>query len=192
MQGELFRAHAHIRPRRENFFAHEARQDGGIETNNTNARPQTATIETTITSAPENTEFASAMAMTVSTHTSTSEQRRHQFQTTGRAGLQGLAVAPMGGGGAWPSFDPMRRAEGSQRGRRAGGPPPTGTHSGPASQSTRGTRNTRGATSNTRKQERRHRSHNQGKQKPQILKGSAVSSCARGELNPHSITGTRT
>ena len=42
------------------------------------------------------------------------------------------------------------------------------------------------------KQERRHRSHNQGKQKPQILKGSAVSSCARGELNPHSITGTRT
>ena len=30
-------------------------------------------------------------------------QRRHQFQTTGPAGLQGLAVAPMSGGGAWPS-----------------------------------------------------------------------------------------
>ena len=35
-------------------------------------------------------------------HTSTSEQRRWRFQTTGPAGLQGLAVAPMSGGGAWP------------------------------------------------------------------------------------------
>ena len=39
MQGELFRAHAHIKPRRANFFAHEARQRGDVETNNTNARP---------------------------------------------------------------------------------------------------------------------------------------------------------
>ena len=44
-----------IRPRRANFFAHEARQDGGIETTITTARPQTATIETTITSATEKT-----------------------------------------------------------------------------------------------------------------------------------------
>ena len=29
-------------------------------------------------------------------------QRRWRFQTTGPAGLQGLAVAPMSGGGAWP------------------------------------------------------------------------------------------
>ena len=32
---------------------------------------------------------------------------------------------PVGGGGAWPGFEATRRAEGSQRGRLAGGPPPT-------------------------------------------------------------------
>ena len=56
--------------RRANFFAQEARQDGGIETNNTTARPQTATIETTITSATEkrtqNAHFSPAKATTVS------------------------------------------------------------------------------------------------------------------------------
>ena len=36
----------------------------------------------------------------------------------------GLAAVPVGGGGAWPGFEATRRAEGSQRGRRAGGPPP--------------------------------------------------------------------
>ena len=65
-----------------------------------------------------------------------------------------------------------RSADGSRAGRR----PPAHTAAGPSD-----ARNTSGATSN-----------NQGKQKPQILYGSAVSSCARGELNPHSITGTRT
>ena len=69
-QGELFRAHAHIRPRRANFFAHEAQQHSDIETNNTTARPQTATIETTITSATENhaknTHFSTAKATAVS------------------------------------------------------------------------------------------------------------------------------
>ena len=39
MQSELFRAHAHIKPRRANFFAHEARQRGDVETNNTTALP---------------------------------------------------------------------------------------------------------------------------------------------------------
>ena len=39
-------------------------------------------------------------------------------------------MVPVGGGGAWPGFETTRRAEGSQRGRLAGGPPPTGTHSG--------------------------------------------------------------
>ena len=34
---------------------------------------------------------------------------------------------PEGGGRAWPGFEPTRRAEGSRRGRRAGGPPPSGT-----------------------------------------------------------------
>ena len=42
-------------------------------------------------------------------------------------GPEGLAAVPVGGGGAWPGFEPTRRAEGSRRGRRAGGPPPSGT-----------------------------------------------------------------
>ena len=54
MQGELFRAHAHIRPRRANFFAHKAQQHGDVETTNTTARPQQGPLETGITSAPEN------------------------------------------------------------------------------------------------------------------------------------------
>ena len=70
MQGELFRAHAHIRPRRANFFAHEARQRGDVETNNTTARPQQGTAETDITTAPKNraknTHFAPAKATAVS------------------------------------------------------------------------------------------------------------------------------
>ena len=44
-------------------------------------------------------------------------------------GPEGLAAVPVGGGGAWPGFEATRRAEGSWRGRRAGGPPPTGAHS---------------------------------------------------------------
>ena len=69
-QGELFRAHAHIRPRRANFFAHEVRQRDDVETNDTNARPQQGSLETGITSAPEkctkNTHFAPAKATAVS------------------------------------------------------------------------------------------------------------------------------
>jgi len=55
---------------RANFFAHEARQHGDIETNNTTAHPQQGTAETGTTSAPENctkyTHFAPAKATTVS------------------------------------------------------------------------------------------------------------------------------
>ena len=58
-------------------------------------------------------------------------QRRWRFQT-GPPGRQGQTAAPMGGGGAWPDNEATRRAKGSQRGRLAGGPPPTGTHSGRA------------------------------------------------------------
>ena len=47
-------------------------------------------------------------------------------------GPEGLAAVPVGGGGAWPGFETTRRAVGSRRGRRAGGPPPTGTQSSPA------------------------------------------------------------
>ena len=36
-----------------------------------------------------------------------------------------LRAKLMGGGGAWPCFKATHRAEGSQRGQRAGGPPPT-------------------------------------------------------------------
>ena len=49
-------------------------------------------------------------------------------------GVEGLAAVPVGGGGAWPGFETTRRAEGSQRGRLAGGPPPTGTPCSPAGQ----------------------------------------------------------
>ena len=69
--------------------------------------------------------------------------------------LVGLAAVPVGGGGAWPGFEATRRAEGSWRGRRAGGPPPTGAHSSqehpwgahssPAPRARTAARNTRGA-----------------------------------------------
>ena len=44
-------------------------------------------------------------------------------------GLRCQAAVPVGGGRAWPDNEPTRRAEGSRRGRRAGGPPPSGTES---------------------------------------------------------------
>ena len=83
-QGELFRAHAHIRPRRANFFAHRTQPRGDVETaissatadagqhetTITTARPQQGTAETAITSATEkhakNTHFSPAKAMAVS------------------------------------------------------------------------------------------------------------------------------
>ena len=43
-------------------------------------------------------------------------------------GMRAAAVLK-GGGRAWPGFEPTRRAEGSRRGRRAGGPPPSGAES---------------------------------------------------------------
>ena len=62
---------------------------------------------------------------------------------------EGLAAAPVGGGRAWPGFEATRRAEGSRRGRLAGGPPPTGTPSSPARRGKpRGGRRSSGATSN--------------------------------------------
>ena len=78
-------------------------------------------------------------------HTAT---RRHRCGGRRRA-VRGQAAVPVGGGGAWPGFETTRRAEGSRRGRLAGGPPPTGTQSSPAQQdSTPGAQNTSGATSN--------------------------------------------
>ena len=56
--------------RRAIFFAREARQRGDIETDNTTARPRQGSLETGITSAPENctknAHFSPAKAMTVS------------------------------------------------------------------------------------------------------------------------------
>ena len=43
-------------------------------------------------------------------------------------GMRAAAVLE-GGGRAWPGFEPTRRAEGSRRGRRAGGPTPSGAES---------------------------------------------------------------
>ena len=74
---------------------------------------------------------------------------------------QGLAAVPVVGGRAWlrcpwaaagPGRASSRRAErSSQRGRRAGGPPPTGTHSGRAPQS---------ITTERPEHQRRHEQHN--------------------------------
>ena len=47
-------------------------------------------------------------------------------------GLEGLAAVLVGGGGAWPGFETVRRAESSRRGRLVSGPRPTGTPSSPA------------------------------------------------------------
>ena len=70
-QGELFRARTHIMPGRAKNIAHEARQHGDVETNNTTARPQPGTTETAIASAPEkrskNAYFSPAKAMAAST-----------------------------------------------------------------------------------------------------------------------------
>ena len=58
------------------------------------------------------------------------ESHRRAWQHTARhaslvwmapEGPGGLAAVPVGGGGAWPGFETTRRAEGSQRGRLAGG-----------------------------------------------------------------------
>ena len=69
-QGELFRARTRITPSRARIIAHEARQHGDVETNNTTAHPQQGTYETGITSAPEkhtkNTQLSPAKAMAVS------------------------------------------------------------------------------------------------------------------------------
>ena len=62
---------------------------------------------------------------------------RCRWVVGGQSGLRdtGQDAVPVGGGGAWPGFETTRRAEGSRRGRLAGGPLPTGTLSSPAPQS---------------------------------------------------------
>ena len=43
-------------------------------------------------------------------------------------GHRGPAAVPVGGGRAWPGFEIDHSERSSRRGRRAGGPPPTGTN----------------------------------------------------------------
>ena len=109
--GELFRAHAHHQTEQGELFRAQDARHGDFETNDTsattdadqretaitNARPQTATIETTITSATEkhtkNAHFSPTKAMPVSVEAEPArakamevsvgrEQRRRRFQTT--------------------------------------------------------------------------------------------------------------
>ena len=61
---------------------------------------------------------------------------QHARKGGNEAGAGGVATmqhaptaVPEGGGRAWPGFEPTRRAEGSRRGRRAGGPTPSGAES---------------------------------------------------------------
>ena len=87
--GELFALTPTIRPSRAKNIAHQERQRGDIETNNTTARPQQGTAETVITTATEkctkNARFSPAKATPVSVEarpapakvTSVSNPRKH-------------------------------------------------------------------------------------------------------------------
>ena len=97
---------------RANFFAHKARQRGDLETDNTTARPQQGSLETGITSAPENcaknAHFSPAKAMAVSVEarsppakaTGVSDNRPSWPTGPGggaRGRRRGLAGRPVGG-----------------------------------------------------------------------------------------------
>ena len=66
----------------------------------------------------------------------------------GMEGPEGLFAVLVGGGRAWPGFETTRRAEGSQRGRRAGGPPPNSTQRLSPEAGASGARNVSGTTRN--------------------------------------------
>ena len=128
VQGELFRAHTHHQATQGELFAHKAQQHGDIETTNTTAHPQQGSLETGITSAPENApktpishpqrrrRFQSRLGRRpqrrhrFQSQTDTSEQRRHRFQESGPPGLQDPYAIPVAGGGAWPGFEPTHQA----------------------------------------------------------------------------------
>ena len=100
-----------IRPRRANFFAHEARQHGDFETDNTTAHPQQGTSETGIASVPENctktAHFSPAKAMAVSVEARPASAKAMAVSDratwpTGPGGAtqgwrRGLAGRPVGG-----------------------------------------------------------------------------------------------
>lgn len=72
--------------------------------------------------------------------------------------LRALAAVTVGGGGAWPGFEPTRRAASSRRGRRAGGPPPAVTPTQPSlgRQATRRQKSTRRSNAETEDQAAQH------------------------------------
>ena len=138
------------------FFAHRAQRRGGFETNDTSAatdvgqhetsittaRPQTATIETAGTSATQkhatNTHFSPAKVPLVSAPQRAAPNRKahpftHQHTRRRRCGGRRRDLPRCRWAVAGPGRASRRRAErSSRRGRLAGGPPPTGTHSGRA------------------------------------------------------------
>ena len=95
-----------IRPRRANFFAHEARQHGDFETDNTTAHPQQGTSETGIASVPENctktAHFSPAKAMAVSVPHGYKRAKATGVSDNRTPGQQGQTAEPMGDGGDWP------------------------------------------------------------------------------------------
>ena len=146
--------------RRASFFAREARQRGDIETDNTTARLQQGSLETGITSAPENctknAHFSPAKAMTVSIPR---ERERAKVTAVSDKALPAPAKAmavsdnrpswPTGPGGGthgrWRGLAGLRDDAPSEArsagGSRAGHRPPAHTAAGAS-----GARNTRGYT----------------------------------------------
>ena len=115
-----------IRPSRANFFAHTARQRGGIETNNTTAHPQQGTAETGITTAAEkrtkNTRFSPAKAMAVSNPRKHARAKATWVSDNRAARSTGPGRSAAGGGGAWLGFETTHQATHQQRKhRRCGG-----------------------------------------------------------------------
>ena len=110
VQGELFRAHTHHQATQGELFAHKAQQHGDIETTNTTAHPQQGSLETGITSAPENApktpishpqrrrRFQSRLGRR--------PQRRHRFQTTAHLADRARRRCP------WAAAGPGRAASG--------------------------------------------------------------------------------
>ena len=106
------------------------------------------------------------------------------ISTPGTTGVEGAGGICRGAGGRWRGLAGLqgdapseaRSADGERAGRR----PRVHQAARPTRQATRRPEHPWG-----RKQQ-------PGKTKTADPEGSAVSSCARGELNPHSITGTRT
>ena len=144
MLGELFRAYAHTRPRRANFFAPKLLALPLCETAGTNAGASGCHHETRDAFARrhsiKNGCFWRAMVPSVSLET---EHAPAKVMTVSRES----PAAPVSGGGAWPGFETTRRAKlaaRTTRGRAAAhrhtqrpGPTAPGTPAAPRTTATR-------------------------------------------------------